>query len=71
LLNVIHEPAYLWFRDYGLLKAKYEPMGFEQTCYPFKGKDMGLPKSPKANPTNPYTIETALFLYDYEEPNKS
>jgi hypothetical protein len=65
LLNVIHEPASLRLFDYGLLKPKYGQEGFEIIYPTFKSHDI-YPETPKGELENPFTIETPLFIYDYE-----
>lgn len=68
LLNVIHEPASLRLFNYGLLKPKYPPKGMWETIYDkFKGHEI-YPERPKGELENPFTIETPLFIYDYEKP---
>jgi len=65
LLNVIYEPASLRLLKYGLLKPKYRPEGFEIIYPTFKGHEI-YPETPKGETENPFTIETPLFIYDYE-----
>jgi hypothetical protein len=68
LLNVIHQPAADRLARYGLLKPKYAPRGFEQIHDKFRGKKMQPDRCSPSNTENPYTIETTLFIYDYEKP---
>jgi hypothetical protein len=67
LLNVIHPPAADRLADYGLVKPKYAPRGFEQKHDKFRGKEMQPVSCSPSNTENPYFIETELFIYDYEK----
>ncbi len=68
LLNVIHDPAANRLVDFKMLAPKYAPRGFEQTPDKFRGKQMQPDKCSPPDTEDPYTIETAIFLYDYEKP---
>jgi hypothetical protein len=68
LLNVIHEPASLRLFDYGLLKPKYLPIAMWEEKYDnFKGHEMFKERPRDKKIEYPFTIETSLFLYDYEK----
>jgi hypothetical protein len=67
LLNVIHGPAADRLGKYRLVKPKYRPRGFEQFHDKFRGIPMQPEECSPSNTENPYTIETTLFIYDYEK----
>lgn len=68
LLNVIHKPAAERLFQYGLLKEKYLRIGFEQIHDRFRGREMQPTCCSPSDTEDPFTIETELFLYDYEKP---
>jgi hypothetical protein len=68
LLNVIHEPSADRLFKYGLLKEKYLPKGFGQMHDKFRGKEVQPTCCSPPDTKDQFVIETALFLYDYEEP---
>jgi hypothetical protein len=72
LLNVVHVPASERLSDYGLLKPNYvQGETIEQPIYDtFRGRKQH-PERPSYKPIeDAFTIETSLFLYDYEEAKK-
>lgn len=68
LLNVVHEPASVELFKYGLLKPKYLPVVMWEEKYDkFRGLEQHKQR-PKWEPIDDaFTIETSLFMYDYEE----
>jgi hypothetical protein len=67
LLNVIHGPAADRLAEYRLVKPKYAPRGFKQIHDKFRGKPMQPEECSPTTTENPFKIETALFIYDYEK----
>ena len=69
LLNVIHKPARKRLFEYRLLQPKYQQgTSFVQTFNDrFDGQEMYPPRVFGVKNNNPFTIETSLFSYDYEE----
>lgn len=71
LLNVIHIPAALRLFNYGLFKQKYPiTMFWANADNTFMG-DKLQPKPPTSIVKDAFTIETSLFIYDYETPKDS
>lgn len=70
LLNVIHKPARKRLFDYRLLNPKYQQgtTFFETYNDRFDGEEMFPPRKLETKYNNPFTIDTSLFFYDYEEP---
>ena len=68
ILNVIHEPSALRLFKYGLLKPKYLPsVMFEEKYDTFKGHEQHPERPSWELIEDAFTIETSLFLYDYEK----
>jgi hypothetical protein len=69
LLNVIHKPASERLFKYHLLTPKYQQgtTFFEPYNDNFNGQEMYPRRDPRVKYKNPFTIETSLFSYDYEE----
>jgi hypothetical protein len=71
LLNVIHEPAAIELFKFSLLKPKYLPIvAIEEKYDKFRGLDQHKDR-PSWNPIDDaFTIETPLFIFDFEEAKK-
>ncbi|MCL4430344.1 MAG: hypothetical protein M1167_06285 [Chloroflexi bacterium] len=69
LLNAIHKPASKRLFEYHMLKPKYQQgTTFWQTINDtFNGQEMYPKRQLGKQLKNPFTLETSLFEYDYEE----
>ncbi|MGD0994932.1 MAG: hypothetical protein ABR909_05345 [Candidatus Bathyarchaeia archaeon] len=69
LLNVIHKPAKNRLFKYRLIEPKYQQgTSFTQTFNDmFDGQEIYPQRQYGINYKNPFTVETSLFSYDYEE----
>jgi hypothetical protein len=69
LLNVIHKPAKDRLFKLHLIEPKYQQgtSYFEVYNDKFGDQEMYPKRDPRINYKNPFTIETPIFLYDYEE----
>jgi hypothetical protein len=71
LINVAHEPAAKELFKYGLIKPKYLPVVMWEEKYDkFKGLEQHKQRPSWEPIDDAFTIETPLFMYDYEEAKK-
>lgn len=71
LLNVIHEPAAIELFKFSLIKPKYLPAKlFEEKHDKFRGLDQHKERPNWYPIDDAFTIETSLFIFDYEEAKK-
>lgn len=71
LINAIHKPSRKRLFDNHLLQPKYQQgtTFFEPYNDSFDGQVMYPTRDLRVTYNNPFTLETALFTYDYEEPS--